>query len=107
MSKFAAMAALMLVTAYAAYCLVTYPNTDVHFTQAAYFSGAIAVILVFVELIRMILRGAFDSLEWMRARRHARQDAKANKVLGDQLRDRPAAIRTDAIGDPVLPARNT
>jgi uncharacterized oligopeptide transporter (OPT) family protein len=77
MSKFATMAALMLVTGYAAWCLIEYPNTDVHFIQAAYFSGAIAVILVFVELIRLILRGVYDAAEWMRVRRQARKATRA------------------------------
>jgi hypothetical protein len=92
MSKFATMLALMLATGYAAYCLVIYPVTDVHFTYAAYTSGAIAAILVFTELVRLVLRGAFDGLEWMRARRATRRLVRANTA--------------NKINEPILPKRD-
>jgi hypothetical protein len=97
MSKFATMLALMLATGYAAYCLVTYPNTDVHFTYAAYTSGAIAAILVFTELARLIFRGIFDCMEWMRTRRHARQDLKAGRTttLNEPVRTTVVAPSAD------------
>jgi hypothetical protein len=85
MSKFATMLALMLATGYDAYCLVTYPNTDIHFIYAAYTSGAIAAILVFTELVRLIFRGLFDGMEWMHERRLTRQNAKANRAINTSL----------------------
>lgn len=79
MSKFALTAALMVITGYAAYCLITYPTTDIHFIQAAYADGAIAVLLVFVDLIRLIVIGIRDTFEHIRVRRQARREARLNE----------------------------
>ncbi len=63
------MAALMLVTANNAWVLATFATTDVRFVQAAYFSGAIAVLLVFCELIYFIIRGIYNGIVWVRTRK--------------------------------------